>query len=97
MSAEQARRLGGLYLTLQGLAASLWWLLLAAHPAMRHFFLRAGSADATLLGISSSRTSIGYIGGSFAAAYGIWRRRPWAWPAFSAPTPGRQHTRLFTA
>ena len=94
MPAARARRLGCVYLTLQGTLAALWWLLLAVLPGGRHWFLTPGASEATLWAYLVPDV-IGYIGGSFLAAYGLARRRPWGWPILCAHAGAAGYAALY--
>jgi hypothetical protein len=67
------------YLTAQGVGGLAWWILLMAVPAARRPFVTAGAPEATLLAFVVADLVL-YVGGSLAAAYGLLRRRSWAWP-----------------
>jgi hypothetical protein len=67
------------YLTLQGLAALGWWLLLLGQPATRARFLVTGAPEATLLAFAAADLVL-FIGGSLAVAAGLWAGKGWAWP-----------------
>ena len=94
MPAERVRRLGVLYLTLQGLAVAVWWLLLGVRPALRPFFLAPGAPVATLRAFFVPDMA-GYLGGSLAAAYGLWRRRPWGWPVLCVHAGAAMYAALY--
>lgn len=94
MPPEQMRRVGVLYLTLQGLLVTLWWVLLAAHPAVRRFFLAPGVPSGSLWAFFIPDL-VGYIGGSFVAGYGLARRRSWGWPALCVHAGAAAYAALY--
>ncbi len=73
------RRLGALFLVVQGLGGLAWWIVLLTIPTSRRFFLAPGAPEVTLLAFVFADLLL-YAGGSLAAAYGLFRCRPWGWP-----------------
>src|SRR5947208_17162701 len=73
------RTLAVWFLIVQGAGVLAWWLVLLFFPPARAPFMAPGAPDATLLAFLGADLLL-YAGGSFAAAYGLGRRRPWAWP-----------------
>ncbi len=73
------RKLGTAFLVVQGLGGLAWWLVLLCVPTSRSFFLAPGAAEVTLLAFVFPDLLL-YVGGSLAAAYGLFRGRPWGWP-----------------
>ena len=67
------------YLAVQGVGGLAWWVLLIAVPAARRPFVTAGAPEATLMAFVGADLLL-YVGGSLTAAYGLARRRSWAWP-----------------
>jgi len=66
------------YLFLQAVAVAAWWMLLISVPASRALFRAPTAPDSTLLAFWLP-DSLLYGGGSALAAYGLARRRRWAW------------------
>jgi hypothetical protein len=73
------RKLGTAFLVVQGLGGLAWWIVLLTVPTSRRFFLAPGAPEATLLAFVFADLIL-YAGGSLAAAYGLFRDRPWGWP-----------------
>ena len=94
MPTGRVRRLGTLYLTFQGLAVAVWWLQLGVRPALRPFFLAPGETKASLLAFFVPDL-FGYVGGSLATAYGLWRRRAWAWPVLCVHAGAAAYAALY--
>jgi hypothetical protein len=66
------------FLVLQAVGLILWWATLLLVPDARQPFLAPNAPDSTLLAfIVADFTFI--VAGSLLAAYGLARRRPWAW------------------
>ena len=65
-------RLGALYLLIQSLGASLWWLMLWFFPATRVYFRPANAPDAVLISFFLPDL-IGFIGAGIWAAWLLWR------------------------
>ena len=66
------------YLLLQAGAVLGWWALLLSVPASRPLFMAPHAPASTLLAFLLP-DSLLYGGGSALAAYGLARRRAWAW------------------
>ena len=65
------------FLIVQGGGGLLWWAILLSSAPARGLFLAPGAPDSTLLAFLGADLIL-YVGGSFVAAYGLARRRPWA-------------------
>ena len=65
-------RLGALYLLIQSLGASLWWLELWLFPATRVYFRPANAPDAVLIAFFLP-DAVGFIGAAMWAAWLLWR------------------------
>ena len=65
-------RLGALYLMIQSLGASLWWLALWLFPATRVYFRPANAPDAVLIAFFLPGL-VGFIGAAMWAAWLLWR------------------------
>lgn len=72
------RRAAVVYLTLQGLGGLAWWCMLWGWPASRPWFLASGSPATTLWAFAPADLLL-FVAGSWLAAYGLGRRRRWAW------------------
>lgn len=79
MSERGVRRIAVAFLLLQALGAVIWWLALFLAPAIRAAFLAPGAPASTLLAFCVPDLLL-YVGAGVAAALGLARRRPWAWP-----------------
>lgn len=66
------------YLTLQGLGGLAWWSMLWGWPASRTWFMASGSPASTLWAFAPADLLL-FVAGSLLAAYGLGRRRRWAW------------------
>jgi len=75
----QIRRLGVVFLRLQGIAAALWWFALLLEPRLRQPFLAPSAPTTTLLTLIVADL-IFFVGGSLLSAHGLARQRAWAWP-----------------
>jgi hypothetical protein len=73
------RRPGALFLLAEAAGATLWWCVLLGWPGSRYWFMAQGAPDATLLAFAAADGLL-FVGTAGAAAYGLWTRRPWAWP-----------------
>jgi hypothetical protein len=73
------RRFAAAYFVIQGAGTVLWWMSLAAMPGWRPRFLAPGAPEATLFAFGLTDL-VFFVAGSFAAAYGLSRRRSWALP-----------------
>src|SRR5437868_5391459 len=80
MEPPRTRSLAIWFLIVQGAGVVAWWLVLLLFPTARAPFMAPGAPDATLLAFIGADLLV-YAGGSFAAAYGLGRRRRWGWPA----------------
>jgi len=67
------------FLIAQGVGGGVWWLLLLTWPASRAPFMAEGAPESTLLAFVAADLLL-YVGGSLAAAWGIYKHRTWAWP-----------------
>jgi len=74
------RTLAVLFLVVQGAGVLVWWLVLLFFSAARAPFLAPGAPESTLFAFIVGDVVI-YAGGSLLAAFGIARRRRWAWSA----------------
>jgi hypothetical protein len=74
------RGLAVLFLVVQGAGVLVWWLVLLFFPPARAPFLAPDAPESTLFAFIAGDVVI-YAGGSFLAAFGIARRRRWAWSA----------------
>jgi hypothetical protein len=72
------RSLAVLYLTVQGVAVAVWWILLLLVPAAREPFLAPGAPESTLFAFMLPDLAI-YASSSLLAAYGLAVGRAWAW------------------
>lgn len=68
------------YLLVQSASLAVYWLVLWISPPARAPFLAPGAPDSTVLAFAAGDLTV-YAGASLAAAYALWRRRRWAWPA----------------
>jgi len=73
------RRLGTAFLVVQGLGGLAWWIVLLTVPTSRRLFVAPGAPEVTLLAFVFADLIL-YVGGSLAAAYGLFRCRAWGWP-----------------
>ena len=73
------RKLAVPFLILEGIGTIAWWATLMLFPAARAPFLAPGAPDSTLLAFGAADMVL-YSGAPLAAAYGLARRLPWAWP-----------------
>lgn len=78
MTRRSHRTLAIAFLAVQGGGALGWWLLLLFRPAARGAFLPAGWPAELLLPFLAGDLTL-FAAAALAAAYGIARRRPWAW------------------
>ncbi len=88
------RRFAVVYLTAQGLAALLWWAVLAAFPAARAHFKPAGAPDSTLFAFAVADILL-FAVGSLAAAVGLHQNTPWAWPVLVAHAGAAAYAGLY--
>jgi hypothetical protein len=91
---ELVRRLGITFLAIQGLGGLAWWLVLLALPGSRSYFLVAGAPEVTLLAFAVADLVL-YVGGSLAAAYGLFRHRPWGWPVLCVHAGAAAYASLY--
>ena len=77
---QRMRKLIVAFLVAEGAGVGLWWGILLAWPAARQPFLAPGAPDSTLLALLGADLLL-YAGGAWVAAYGLARRRAWAWTA----------------
>jgi len=78
-SRRTAPRLAAAYLLLQGALGIAWWAGVLAWPAFRARFEPAGAAPVSLTSFWLA-DFVFVVAGSFAAAFGVARGRPWARP-----------------
>jgi hypothetical protein len=76
------RKIGVLFLVVQGAAVVAWWVLLLLLPAAREPFLAPNAPDATLFAFLLPDLAI-YASSSLLTAYGLAHDRPWAWSVLS--------------
>ena len=67
-----------LFLMMQGLGGSMWWVMLVGWPESRSPFPAETGPDSTLLAFFVADL-LPYVGGAFACAWGSLSRRSWAW------------------
>ena len=72
----------------------IWWLALIAWPASRSPFLAEAAPDSTLLAFVGADLLL-FVGGSFASAYGLLSKSPWAWPVLCAHTGAAVYAGLY--
>jgi hypothetical protein len=73
------RRLGVIYLVVQGAGALVWWLALLWHPPLRKYFLPARTPDALLLAFGLPDALL-FIAAAWLAAWGWQQQRAWTLP-----------------
>ncbi|MGL6096377.1 MAG: hypothetical protein ACRC7O_11350 [Fimbriiglobus sp.] len=88
------RRFAIVYLTAQGIAALAWWAVLAAWPPARAYFKPAGAPDSTLFAFAVADIVL-FAVGSLAAAVGLRRNAPWAWPVLVAHAGAAAYAGLY--
>lgn len=71
------RRFAVVYLSLQSVGATLWWVGLMVVPSTRRLFLPRSAPDEVLLAFALP-DAVFFIAAGFAAAYGWAMNRPWA-------------------
>lgn len=69
-----------IWLGVQGAGGIVWWILVLLWPAFREAFTAPQAPSFTLDAYALPDAAL-IIGGSFAAAFGLHRGRPWAKPA----------------
>jgi hypothetical protein len=77
--ASNIRRLAIWFLIVQATGTLLWWVILLLYPAARAPFMALGAPDSTLFAFAPADVTF-YIVGSLAVAWGLTRRKSWAWP-----------------
>jgi hypothetical protein len=82
------------WLCLQGGLGILWWILVLSWPGFRAHFLAPGAPSFTLHAYALPDAAI-IIGGSFAAALGLRRGRPWARAALWFTAGGVAYATLY--
>ncbi len=95
MTVSPVRKLAVLFLAAQGFGAFGWWLLLWAVPSSRAAFLPPGWPTSTLAPFLVGDLTL-FAGGALAAAYGIARRRPWAWTVLCIHSGAALYAGLFS-
>ncbi len=83
-----------IWLCVQGVLGILWWVLVLAWPDFRALFVAPGAPPFTLHAYALPDAAI-IIGGSFAAALGLRRERPWARPALWFTAGGVAYATLY--
>ena len=94
VAASRIRTLAVWFLIVQGVGVVAWWLVLLLYPPARSPFMVPGAPDATLLAFLVADLLL-YAGGSFVAAYGLGRGRPWGWPALCVNTGAAAYATLY--
>lgn len=77
-SSFRIRTLAISFLLLQAAAAAAWWAIMLLFPDARQPFLAPNAPDSTLLAFIVADMAF-IVGGSLVTAYGLARRRNWAW------------------
>src|SRR5215218_6235931 len=72
-------RIATAYLLATAVGAAAWWVLLLSWPASRAPFLATSAPDATLLAFGVA-DGVLFVGTAAGCAFGLWKRRRWAWP-----------------
>jgi hypothetical protein len=88
------RRAAVLWLCVQGAGGIAWWILVLAWPGFRAAFVAPGAPSFTLDAYALPDAAI-IIAGSFAAALGLSRERPWARPALWFTAGGVAYATLY--
>jgi hypothetical protein len=88
------RRAAVLWLYLQGALGILWWVLVLAWPDFRALFVAPGAPSFTLDAYALPDAAI-IIAGSFAAALGLQRAKPWARAALWFTAGGVAYATLY--
>jgi hypothetical protein len=83
-----------LWLCVQGVGGILWWVLVLTWPDFRALFVAPGAPSFTLDAYALPDAAI-IIGGSFAAALGLRRDRPWARAALWFTAGGVAYATLY--
>jgi hypothetical protein len=91
---ELIRPLGVTFLAVQGLGGLAWWLVLLAVPRTRVYFLIDGAPEVTLLAFVVADLLL-FVGGSLAAAYGLFHHRPWGWPVLCVHAGAAAYASLY--
>ena len=81
------------FLTLQAAGTCAWWLGIVLSEAFRVWFIPNG-IDKSLLGAFLAADLLSLVAAGGAAAYGLARRRAWAWPALCAHAGGAAYASL---
>jgi hypothetical protein len=79
MPMSPTRRFGIGFLIAEGAGAAAWWILVLVSDEVRRNFLWAGLPDSILYAFLLPDALL-YIGAPLLAAYGLFRRRRWAYP-----------------
>jgi hypothetical protein len=88
------RRAAVTWFRVQGALGVAWWSLVLAWPGFRDAFAAPGAPSFTLHAYALPDAAI-IIGGSFAAALGLRRGRPWARPAVWFTAGGVAYATLY--
>jgi hypothetical protein len=83
-----------LWLCVQGVGGIAWWVLVLTWPDFRALFVAPGAPPFTLHAYALPDTAI-LIAGSFAAAHGLHRDRPWARAALWFTAGGVAYATLY--
>jgi hypothetical protein len=83
-----------LWLCVQGAGGIAWWALVLLWPGFRAYFVAPGAPPFTLYAYSLADFAL-IIAGSFAAAMGLHRARPWARPALWFTAGGVAYATLY--
>jgi hypothetical protein len=89
-----ARRWAAGYLAIQGLLAVAWWTGLAIFPHWRQPFLPDGVRIEVLLALALPDLPL-FVGGSFAAGFGVALGARWAWPVLLVHSGAAAYAALF--
>jgi hypothetical protein len=88
------RRLVVWFLMLQAAGTSIWWVVLLLYPASRQPYLADGAPDSTLFPFVVP-DMVFYILGSLIVAWGLARKKPWAWPVLCVHTGAIVYSALY--
>jgi len=82
------------FLFCEGIGVLIWWTILILVPNSRAGFKASGAPDSTLLAFAGADL-VFFIGASLGAAFGLWRRRDWAWPILCLHTGAGVYAALY--